>query len=1148
MAHSHTLKLIPTAAAAAISDQPVDLAAKPKTAPSPSPSPTTSKPQQTTLQVPNLSGLIAPVSVASGAAGVASLTPQRSPQGGGIHTLRIPSLPQTLRPATVLPTASRATLTAAGAPGGPAGSGAGAGGAQVITAGPGLAVMGRGGGAPGAAVLPRPPAILTVPKNAAGGVNLAVVQQVPPVNKVVLQAPSPGGGKGSTIAGITQVPRGTATTIIRPPSTPYTIRAPVAAHGAATSGQPTAGTTTTAMGLTAATVAAASTPSTVQFVPVSLATSGGATLRPAAGAATITGATGATAGGLPTVSFRQGSAAIVTQRPSPAQQLDGSGGAVGGGNNAAAGTVRVTLVQSSGSISGKPTVSHATLSQSASFYKPVTITTQHPVTSPSPVSAAVAQQQQMRTTTMVPTSLTTSGAAAVTQPVRIGPLAPGTARAMLQPIGAATAAAAASSQPLTVSLTPTSHISLPLQQNLITTKQPLRFPAASVSAAGSGGGKIFQMPIVAASNAPGSGQPSGVTIQKTTIPANTIPRTISLPYGTTTQVSAIATKQGTSQQLAGAAAAQALPVAGRMATAAQQALNISSSAAGQAPNLVTITSSMTSAAAAAADGGAAAASSLPPGSVYVARAPMGSSGAGNPASIAAGGQPLAINLTNTPAKIISQGRTQLSIEQGGSSVGTSSAAAVIATSAASSHPQGGAKISLPTQPARFVALPTQPAVSAAQAVAAHRAAAAQAAAVQRAAAQAAAASIPAGGGGGAGSVPNTAAATLITNLPPGLAYSSSASMVGQSATVTSLAGVTSLTQQQQQQLQQPLSLDLDKKYSISSQPSSRPGILRRGDGDRDLTGSPTRDLDREDAGSSTSGSTTLSATSSPGGAGNGGGGVGDTVAVGEEAGGTSVAPAPGDQPSSLNPSPRKKMRKQQFTTQSWMSEELSSAEAAAAAAAGGRGVHPAAAAAALAAAAHDGLMAAGGGGGAPKRKLSMNNNDSMMMRAANKMAAEFPPPRIEKPRLSLINSYRHTWKSRHNHFLRHSDVKVKEDRRPTVNELANQRLVLQKIDGWKVYHLSSQMESIVEMETDLTKKLNGLHKRLEKVAHPDLSHKDLTKVHELIKANLQRSKVVQDQVKEAKGHALDLFEHKSKVKEIVNKYVSKRHVKKRELN
>ena len=92
-------------------------------------------------------------------------------------------------------------------------------------------------------------------------------------------------------------------------------------------------------------------------------------------------------------------------------------------------------------------------------------------------------------------------------PVRIGP---NPLRAMALPISQA--------QPLTVSVTPTSHISLPQQQNLLIGKQPLRFPTTAATAAAAGG-KILQMPIVAAaSQQSGAGQPSGVTIQKTTIP------------------------------------------------------------------------------------------------------------------------------------------------------------------------------------------------------------------------------------------------------------------------------------------------------------------------------------------------------------------------------------------------------------------------------------------------------------------------------------------------------------------------------------------------------------------------------------------------------------------------------------------------------
>jgi hypothetical protein len=70
----------------------------------------------------------------------------------------------------------------------------------------------------------------------------------------------------------------------------------------------------------------------------------------------------------------------------------------------------------------------------------------------------------------------------------------------------------------------------------------------------------------------------------------------------------------------------------------------------------------------------------------------------------------------------------------------------------------------------------------------------------------------------------------------------------------------------------------------------------------------------------------------------------------------------------------------------------------------------------------------------------------------------------KRPNISLINSYRHTWKSRHNHYLRYSDVKPKDERRPTVTDLANQKQVLQKLNGWKIYHLSTQMEDLVSIE------------------------------------------------------------------------------------
>jgi len=152
-----------------------------------------------------------------------------------------------------------------------------------------------------------------------------------------------------------------------------------------------------------------------------------------------------------------------------------------------------------------------------------------------------------------------------------------------------------------------------------------------------------------------------------------------------------------------------------------------------------------------------------------------------------------------------------------------------------------------------------------------------------------------------------------------------------------------------------------------------------------------------------------------------------------------------------------------------------------------------------------------------------------------------------KPHMSLLNSYRHTWKSRHNHFLRYSDVKSKDERRPTVNELANQKFVLQKINGWKIYHLSASMEDIVDMESELSKRLQEIGRRLEESANKDVA-KELVKVQELIKANIQRSKVIQDQVSEAKENSQSIFEHKPKIQDIIVKYQSKRSLKGRREN
>lgn len=62
---------------------------------------------------------------------------------------------------------------------------------------------------------------------------------------------------------------------------------------------------------------------------------------------------------------------------------------------------------------------------------------------------------------------------------------------------------------------------------------------------------------------------------------------------------------------------------------------------------------------------------------------------------------------------------------------------------------------------------------------------------------------------------------------------------------------------------------------------------------------------------------------------------------------------------------------------------------------------------------------------------------------------------------SLLRQYKHSWKTRNNHFQRYGDVKPREERRSSVTELANQRHIVQRVKGWKIYHLSTQFENLV---------------------------------------------------------------------------------------
>lgn len=162
-----------------------------------------------------------------------------------------------------------------------------------------------------------------------------------------------------------------------------------------------------------------------------------------------------------------------------------------------------------------------------------------------------------------------------------------------------------------------------------------------------------------------------------------------------------------------------------------------------------------------------------------------------------------------------------------------------------------------------------------------------------------------------------------------------------------------------------------------------------------------------------------------------------------------------------------------------------------------------------------------------------------------------------RPRPSLLSSYSLTWKSLQYHFLRHAEVKIKSEKKINLTELTNE--TLKKRNGWKVSHLSAQLEGILENEVAFNQKLKALSKlysenksRLPpkvqelgsqpfnaKVRHNSISILD--KLNDLFAANIQRSNLFHDQIKDTTSMLNKLSnDHKDKLTRMTKKHVNKR--------
>lgn len=181
-------------------------------------------------------------------------------------------------------------------------------------------------------------------------------------------------------------------------------------------------------------------------------------------------------------------------------------------------------------------------------------------------------------------------------------------------------------------------------------------------------------------------------------------------------------------------------------------------------------------------------------------------------------------------------------------------------------------------------------------------------------------------------------------------------------------------------------------------------------------------------------------------------------------------------------------------------------------------------------------------------------------RVANNKAS--PPKR---PKLFHLPQQAAPWKSLQHHFLKHSDVKYRPEKRMTMAELGNE--VLLRRNGWKVHHLVGQLTDLINNETqtrervqtllnifveDGAKKVhdlvNNCHRLPEQYATLLQSQRSygrnefksehiVTKIDDLLRGDLQRSNMFDDQMKDCRNLVVNITnEHRDRVARITTKF------------
>ncbi|CAK1596344.1 unnamed protein product [Parnassius mnemosyne] len=177
-----------------------------------------------------------------------------------------------------------------------------------------------------------------------------------------------------------------------------------------------------------------------------------------------------------------------------------------------------------------------------------------------------------------------------------------------------------------------------------------------------------------------------------------------------------------------------------------------------------------------------------------------------------------------------------------------------------------------------------------------------------------------------------------------------------------------------------------------------------------------------------------------------------------------------------------------------------------------------------------------------KPRKQMLSNEVRQCEFTAEDAPPTPPTPVNPMPKRATLGYVCGWRGTALHFVRPADVRRREPRARDILAIASQRHVLTSAEGWKVHHLTAQMDDLVSLEADVGEQLEGVLRALENASGRALT---AIKPHshtllELIKGNIQRSKIVCEGIQEAREDILRVFKHRNFVSDILTRQADKR--------